>query len=433
MGRMMDVGAIVLHPISKISGTTVSATNLPLRRTRRRRWNAGTRRSAKRSSRNRLNEQRTEKTTVKPILTLLAALLLTTPGLLRAADPFDRTTIVGLMRRANHWQTAHPRMKPDDRNWERGTWFTGIMAAYEATGDEKYLTQAMDWGRQHQWQVGTEISGTNKLFCSMTWLELFLRKRDEAMIQPTVSWLATNAPNSPGGAKVWFRHAPNRGDSPLYSDSLYAMPALALLHQATGEKKYLDILHHFSKAVTEELLDRQEGLYYRDRFFIGQRTPAGRKIFWSRGNGWVFAGLPRTMECLPANDPERARYVELFKTLAAAIVKCQGADGLWRPNLADPDHIPAKETSGTAFFCYGMAWGIRNGMLDRETYLPAARRAWAALAASVNAEGMVQWGQQVGDRPAEVRQDQTHEYITGAFLLAGSEMLALLPPHVARM
>ncbi|MBM4088511.1 MAG: glycosyl hydrolase [Planctomycetes bacterium] len=366
---------------------------------------------------------------MKHPITLITALLLALRATLHAADTFDHATIVGLMRQTNDWQTAHPRMQPDDRNWERGTWFTGIMAAHKATGDEKYLTQAMDWGRQHQWQVGTEISGANKLFCSMTWLELFLLIRDEVMIQPTVNWLATHAPNSPGGAEVWFRHQPNHSDSPLYSDSLYAMPALAMLHQATGETKYLDILHHFSKAVTEELLDPQDGLYYRDRSFIGKRTPAGRKVFWSRGNGWVFAGLPRTIEFLPADDPERARYVELFKTLAAAIAKCQGADGLWRPNLADPDHIPVKETSGTAFFCYGMAWGIRNGLLDRETYLPVTRKAWAALAASVNAEGMIQWGQQVGDRPAEVRQDQTHEYVTGGFLLAGSEMLTLLSPR----
>jgi len=149
------------------------------------------------------------------ILTLLTALLLTPPGLLGAADPFDRATIAGLMRRANDWQTAHPRMKPDDRNWERGTWFTGIMAAHKATGDEKYLTQAMNWGRQHQWQVGTEISGANKLFCSMTWLELFLLKRDEAMIQPTVNWLANKATNSTGGEKVWLRQETKSSESPL--------------------------------------------------------------------------------------------------------------------------------------------------------------------------------------------------------------------------
>ncbi len=74
---------------------------------------------------------------MKHILTLLTALLLTPPCLLGAADPFDHATIVGLMRRANDWQSAHPRMQPDDRNWERGTWFTGIMAAHKATGDEK--------------------------------------------------------------------------------------------------------------------------------------------------------------------------------------------------------------------------------------------------------------------------------------------------------
>ncbi len=356
----------------------------------------------------------------------IVALILACVTTALAADPFERTTIIRLLRQANDWQTAHPRMKADDRNWERGTWFTGIMAAYQATGDERYLNQALAWGQQHQWQVGTEQCGANKLFCAMTWLELFQLRHDPAMIQPTIAWLATDAPNSPGGAKVWFGHAPAPFDAPLYSDSLFAMPALAMFHQATGERNYLDLLHHFARTVTAELLDKDANLFYRDGSFIGKQSPAGAKILWSRGNGWVFAGLPRVIECLAANDPDLEFYIGLFKKMAASIAKCQGVDGLWRPNLADPQHIPEKETSGTGFFCNGLAWGIRTGLLDRPTYLPVARNAWAALAASVTPDGMIQWGQQVGDRPSAVQPNQTHEYVTGAFLLAGSEMLRLL-------
>ena len=139
--------------------------------------------------------------------------------------------IRSLMQRVNAWQLAHPRMKADDRNWERGTWYAGVTAAQRATGDEKFLQQALDWGNLHQWQVGTEGSGANKLFCAMTWVECYLLKKDPAMLKPTLDWLATDAPNSPGGAKVWFGHAPAPFDGPLYSDSLFAMPVFALLHQ----------------------------------------------------------------------------------------------------------------------------------------------------------------------------------------------------------
>ena len=199
-----------------------------------------------------------------------------------------------------------------------------------------------------------------------------------------------------------------------------------MLAKATGEKKYLDYMHAFFWDVADELFDKQDGLFYRDKRFIGKKTKNGKKVFWSRGNGWVLGGIARILEYLPEDDPQRPRYVELLKTMSAAIAKCQGADGLWRPNLADPDDVAVPETSGTGFFCYGMAWGINRGLLDRETYLPVVKKAWAGLAKSVSPEGMVRWGQPVGAQPAAVEEGLAHEYVTGTFLLAGSEMLRIV-------
>jgi len=333
--------------------------------------------------------------------------------------------ILNLMHRVNDWQIANPFMKENDRNWVRGTWYVGLTEAYRATGDEKFMRQALDWGKQHQWQVGTEGSGANKFFCAMTWAECHLIKKDPEMLKPTLEWIATDAPNSPAVGKIWFGHAPKPFDDPMYSDSLFAMPIFALLAKATGDSKHLDTLDHFARAVTDELLDKEAGLYYRDRRFIGQKTPQGKKILWSRGNGWVISGIPRTLECLPIDDPRREYFINLLKTLAAAVAECQGEDGFWHPNLADPEHIPVPESSGTAFFCHGIAWGIRNGILDKQTYLPVVEKAWTALVGATTPEGKVQWGQPIGDRPADANQNQSHEYVTGAFLLAASEMFRL--------
>src|SRR6267143_2320362 len=66
-----------------------------------------------------------------------------------------------------------------------------------------------------------------------------------------------------------------------------------MLTRATGNSKYLDIMHSFFDDVTAQLWDKQSGLYYRDDRFIGKLNANGKKIFWSRGNGWVFAGIPR--------------------------------------------------------------------------------------------------------------------------------------------
>jgi rhamnogalacturonyl hydrolase YesR len=243
------------------------------------------------------------------------------------------------------------------------------------------------------------------------------------MIQPVIRWLDTPAPNSPAGAKRWYVIPWREGMS--YADSLYGAPALAMLAQATGDRKYLDIMNAFFWDVTGELFDKQEGLYYRDKRYIGQKTANGKKVLWSRGSGWVFAGIARILDYLPKHDPERGRYVELFQTMAASLVKRQGADGLWRTNLADPQDLPMPESSGTGFFCFGLAWGINHGILDRAEYLPAVKKAWAGLYRSVSPEGKVQFGQQVAAAPASVEKDSTHEYVTGTFLLAGSQVYKL--------
>ena len=335
-------------------------------------------------------------------------------------EVFARDHIVAIMYKVNDYQKKHP-WKEVDRNWIRATYYTGVMAFHKATGDEKLLAQAMSWAEKHKWQVGNESSGGNKLTCGQTYLEIHAIKKDPAIIVPLIEWIDSGKPNAPTGAKVWYLEGGRR-----YADSLYVgPPTLAMLAKATGDKKYLEYMDAFYWDVYNEIFDKEDGLFYRDKRFIGAKNPNGKKIFWSRGNGWVIAGLPRILQYLPQDHPTYPRYLELYKTMVAAIAKRQGEDGLWRPNLGDAGEFPMQETSGTGFFVYALAWGINNGILDRDTYLPVVQKGWAGLVRSVSAEGKVQWGQLVGDRPVAVKQEHSHEYVTGTFLLAGSEVLKL--------
>ena len=184
-------------------------------------------------------------------------------------------------------------------------------------------------------------------------------------------------------------------------------------------------MHSFFANLTAELLDKKAGLYYRDFRFIGQKTAHGKKILWSRGNGWAFGGLARILEYLPQSDPHRREYLRIYRRMASELVKRQQPDGLWRANLDDPLDSTTPETSGSGFFCYGLAWGVNTGVLPRSRYLPAVQKAWAALSADVDSEGKVLWGQPVGDHPVVVKQDDTHEFVTGTFLLAASEVYKL--------
>lgn len=351
---------------------------------------------------------------------------LTTPAL-----PGKRE-IRATLRKVNSYQRAHPVLDPTEaadpllHPWPRMTWYTGVMAAWWATHDRSFLEQALTYGRALQWQVGKEQIGPNRLFPIEVWADLYFAKKDRAMIEPAIRWLATPDPLSPTGSKQWYMDARDTDRPPTpYADALYGAPALAMLTKATGDRKYLDIMNTFFDDVTAALFDEETGLYYRDISYIGQKSPNGRKILWSRGNGWVFADIPRVLNYLPKHDPSRQRYLKIFLRMAPELVKRQGADGLWRVNLDDPAQFPNPETSGTGFFCFGLAWGINQGVLSRQEYLPAVEKAWEGLTRSLSPEGKVLWGQLVDSEPHSVAQDNTHEYVTGAFLLAGSEVYKL--------
>ncbi len=354
---------------------------------------------------------------------LLIAMALSCTCALAAGQVPSKQEILALMHKSNDWQKAHPVKPPDDRNWERATWYTGVMSAWKETRDTRFLNQALEWGRHHKWQVGTEQAGGNILFCVQTWVELFFAKGDRKMIEPAIQWLDTKAPNSPAGAKRWYLEA--WGLDQVYADSLYGSPALAMLAKATQNPKYLQFLQGFFDDVTGALLDPESGLYYRDPRFIGRKTANGKKILWSRGNGWVFAGIARILEYLPPKHPSRPGYERIFRGMAAALVERQGADGLWRMNLDDTAAAPEPETTGSGFFCYGLAWGINHGILDRAAYLSSVLRAWEGLARNVAPDGRVLRGQQVDFEPNAVRQDRTPEFATGTFLLAASQVYAL--------
>lgn len=208
-----------------------------------------------------------------------------------------------------------------------------------------------------------------------------------------------------------------------WSDALFmSPPALALAARATGDARYLDFMNRMWWKTTDYLYDREERLYFRDSRFFDQRSANGKKIFWSRGNGWVLAGLARVLEEMPADYPERGRYVALFREMASKLAALQLTDGYWRSNLLDPDSTPLPETSGTAFFVYGLAWGVNRGILERAAFEPVIRRGWSALVRATHPNGMLGYVQRIGDQPGDTSRDGTEIYGIGALILAGTEV-----------
>ena len=332
-------------------------------------------------------------------------------------DIYAAKNIRALMARVFEWQAANPVAINDENNnlWARAALYAGVMSAYRATGDRRYLEQAGRWAEGRGWRLGDRPRHADDHAPGQTFLELYMLKKDPARIAHTKATLDAIVASPRPGREDWW-----------WCDALFmSPPVLARLHTVTGDKKYLDLLHAMWWDTTDFLFDPAEGLYYRDRNFIGKLNSNGKKIFWARGNGWVMGGTVRVLQHLPKNDPQRARHVELLRRMAAAVSRVQGEDGRWRPSLLDPLEAPVPETSSTGFFCYALAWGINNRVLDRKAYLPVVKKAWRGLVSSVREDGKLGWVQRIGFAPDKVTADDNQEYGSGAFLLAASEMLRL--------
>lgn len=215
-----------------------------------------------------------------------------------------------------------------------------------------------------------------------------------------------------------------------WCDALFmAPPVMAHLSHLTGDRKYLDAMDKEWWKTAALLYDPAEHLFFRDRSFLKKVESNGQKMFWSRGNGWVLAGLARVLQWMPRDYPTRPKYVQMFRDMAARLVPLQGQDGMWRASLLDPSAFPAPESSGTAFYCYALAWGVNNGVLLGPTYQNAAEKAWRGLVAHRRPDHLPGWVQPVGASPKAAFAEGTQLYATGGFLLAATEMVKLKAVH----
>lgn len=370
------------------------------------------------------------------------------------SDIFDKDYVLRIMKKVNNYQFNNPWTDKEDYNWIRGTYYTGVMAAYQATGDKQYLKQANRWGEKFNWNIqpirmNSGGSGVNVLTSAQTWLESYMLEPDIKKIHPVIEYLITPYWKNPVNRPYKWHFEGGR----RYVDGLYTgPPALAMLFKITGKQKYADWLEFVFWDVHNQLYDEDTELYYRDyRFnskykdkvlekyyrpdsisrenarssYVYQYSPNGKKVLWSRGNGWAFAGIARILKYLPVDYPERNKYLKIFKEMAESLKDRQLDDGYWRMNLDDPEDYSKPETSGTAFFIYGMAMGINNDWLSSDEYQKVVEKGWKALCNAVSPEGKVQWGQPVGAGPYQIYQEDSHEYVSGMFLLAASEIYKL--------
>lgn len=343
-----------------------------------------------------------------------------------AASPIPRLTpadVLSVMERVADWQLAHPSAHPAT-DWTQAAGDAGMMALAGISGNPKYRDAMLAMGEANGWKPGPRTYHADDLAIGQTYAGLYFLYRDPKMIAPLRARLEAIL-SAPSGAQSLDFHQPYNQVSELWSwcDSLFMAPPVWMqLFAATGDERYLDFAVKNWWRTTNYLYDPGEHLYFRDSTYFDHREANGRKIFWSRGNGWVMAGLVRMLQLLPANHPSRARFEELFQEMAQAILNAQQPDGLWHSSLLDPASYPLKETSGSGFYVYALAWGVNQGLLDDGKFKPAIHKAWTALVDCVDAEGKLTHVQPIGSDPKTFADDSTEVYGVGAFLLAGSEL-----------
>jgi len=324
------------------------------------------------------------------------------------------------------------------KNYHDLTWhMAALYVGYDefrkiADTPEKYTSFLKMIGQRNAWNLHTLPYHADYHAVGQVWLSLYEDLGDPAMLNPTrehFDWILANPKT---GSLDYSGYGKSNKTDWLnrwgWCDALFmAPPVWARLAKITGEAKYLDFMDQEYHVSYDLLWDKEEHFFYRDTRFFTQREDNGKKIFWSRGNGWVFGGLALMIPDLPKDWEGRPFYVDLYQKMAEALQEAQRPDGTWSMGLLGSlESYPAKETTGTSFFTFGLAWGINNGLLDRATYEPIVLEAWAALEACITPEGMLGFVQPVGAAPGETIADKTEVYAIGAFLAAGAEVYKML-------
>lgn len=312
--------------------------------------------------------------------------------------------------------------------WTRGVYYEGLMALYAVDRSPAYLDYAVRWGEAHRWGLrnGIKTRNADDQCCGQTYVDLYQidpkpeRLRD---IQANIDYILSGDRNDDWS---WI-------DAIQMAMPLYAQLTTMTKNPAYAEKAYQIYTYTKLQHGGKGLYNPEDRLWWRDKDFVPPyKEPNGKNCYWSRGNGWVFAALVRVLEALPKDAPHRAEYEAMVRDMAGALAAVQRDDGFWNCSLHDPSNFGGKETSGTALFVYGMAWGVRNGVLPADKYLPIVNKAWRAIVNdALHPDGFLGYVQGTGKEPKDgqpttyTSKPDFDDYGVGCFLLAGSEVYRL--------
>ena len=356
-----------------------------------------------------------------------------------SAKTWTADQVKELITRVNtYWQQNN---KAETRSfWDPAAYHTGNMEVYKLLKDDKQLDYTRRWAYHNNWSGATEADpsrwkyanyGEGKdyvLFgdwqvCFQTYIDLYNLAIANGGTDADNYFMVKRAKEV-----MHYEAYSKKDDYWWWSDALYmVMPVMTKMYKLTGDVQYLDKLYENLLYSDRIMLDQETGLYFRDARYVypNHKSVNGKKDFWARGDGWVLAGLAKVLLDLPKDYKHYKFFVDKFQRLADIVAKTQQKDGYWTRSILDPNHAPGPETSGTAFFAYGIMWGVNNGFLAKKDYKKCIDRAWQYISeTAVQADGKVGYVQPIGDRaiPGQtVDANSQANFGVGAVLLAACE------------
>jgi rhamnogalacturonyl hydrolase YesR len=334
-----------------------------------------------------------------------------------------------------YWQTTHPAEAR--AFWDNAAYHTGNMEVYHLLGDKQMLGYSIRWAEHNKWKGATEADPDKWKYkqygegqdyvlfgdwqiCFQTYIDLYNlkpHKKKVARAKEVMGYEADSKAND-----YWW-----------WADALYmVMPVMTKMYKLTGDEKYLDKLYENICYSDSIMLDKETGLYFRDGKYVypKHKTAGGKKDFWARGDGWVLAGLAKVLQDMPKTYRHQKFFAEKYVRMADAVKQLQQPEGHWTRSMMDPNQAPGYETSGTAFFCYGLLWGVNNGYLPKKEFDPVIAKAWNYLSTiALQPNGKIGYVQPIGERaiPGQtVDANSEANFGVGAFLLAACEYFRYL-------
>jgi len=370
-------------------------------------------------------------------LLILPTLLIANCSSLWSADVLpcmpDKNSMKQVMRSVADWQIAHMEDTSHTirvgepphhtRDWTHGALWVGMVKWAAMAEDARYYDFLLEIADRADWSPHDRVYHADDHTVAQLYLELYRKFGGEEKYQPTRQRLDFIMAH-PSEEPIYLGNYDHM-ERWTWCDALFMSPPVwAKLSKITGDESYVNWMLEEYKATTDHLWDPKEHLFYRDNNYI-DRLDHGRKVFWARGNGWVFGGLTLILDELEPGTSTYDYFLKLYQQMAAKLLTIQTPEGHWAMSLLAADVYPTQETSGTSFFTFGLAWGINHGVLDRATYLPAVLKGWNSITSAVTADGMLGYVQPIGAEPGQAWQDKTEVYGVGAFLAAGSEVYRL--------